>query len=124
MAHLLHPGEGIAYLDPEEVVRRLQGEFDYVSVDREEGSEVVSGIIAKLVELNAPQEIIDTQLAGQSQALQIVIADDPTSDVHLKFTVKPNDGIFIGYFSWDHEQATRPLLERCARVLNYQKGSL
>lgn len=120
MAHILSPPDGAAYLDPEEVFRRLHEEFDYTAIDRDEGADVVGEIVAKLVELNAPQEVIDFQRASQDRAIQVVIADDSTSDDYLQFTVKPSNGIFIGYSSAQHEAATRPLVERCARVLNYQ----
>lgn len=120
MAHILSPPDGVAFLDPEEVARRLKDEFDYTAIDRDEGADVVGAIVAKLVELDAPQEVIDFQLASQDRALQIVVSDDSTSDDYLQFTVKPNNGIFIGYFSYDHQQATRPLLERCACALGYK----
>lgn len=120
MANILFPADGVAYLDPEEVVRRLRGEFDYTAIDRNEGSGVVGEIVAKLVELNAPQEVIDFQLAAQDRAIQVVIADDALSDNCLQFTVKPNSGIFVGYLSREHEISTRSLVERCATVLGYQ----
>ncbi|PQO31652.1 hypothetical protein [Blastopirellula marina] len=120
MAHILSPPDGAAYLDPEEVFRRLREEFDYTAIDRDEGADVVGEIVAKLVELNAPQEVIDFQRASQDRAIQVVIANDATSDDYLQFTVKPNNGIFIGYSSSQHESATRRLVERCAQVLNYQ----
>ncbi|RCS40584.1 hypothetical protein DTL42_24750 [Bremerella cremea] len=120
MAHILSPADGASYLDPEEVFRRLREEFDYTAIDRDEGSDVVAAIIAKLVELKAPQEVIDFQVACQDRAIQVKIAEDAVSEDYLQFTVKPNDGIFIGYVSAEHEAAMRPLVERCARVLGYQ----
>lgn len=120
MSHCLEPKDDVAYLTPDEVVTRLQDEFAYCTADRDEGNDVVGDTIAKLIELNAPQEIIDQQVAAQSGAIAVVIADDDATEDYLQFTVKPNEGILIGYFSGQHEDATRPLLDRCARVLDYR----
>ena len=120
MSHLLKPYEDADFLAPEEVATRLQEEFAYVDVDREQGKDIVGDTIAKLIELRAPQEIIDEQRAAQAEAIWMVVADDSTSDDDLQFTVKPNEGILIGYSSAQHEEATRTLLDRCAAALNYQ----
>jgi len=122
MSHQLEPLDDTSYLTPDEIVTRLKDEFGHCTADRDEGDNVVGDTIAKLIELNAPQEIIDQQIAAQSGSIAVVIADDTSSDDYLQFTVKPNEGILIGYFSGQHEDATRPLLERCATVLNYRIG--
>ena len=119
MAHRLEPPEGRPYWTPDEAIERLREEFAEVEVDREEGVDHVGAVIAKLVELGAPQAIIDAQVAAQQQAVRVVIADDPTSGAFLTFVLVPNEGPFISYVSAQHEESVAPLLARCARALTY-----
>ena len=119
MAHRLDPPEGRPYLDPEEVVRRLRDEFAHCEADADQGADIVGDMVAKLIELNAPQQIIDTAMAGRDRSLRVTVADDALSDVYLSFVVRPGAGLLIGYYSGRHEVAARPVLERCARALGY-----
>jgi hypothetical protein len=77
-------------------------------------------MLAKLIELKALQAIIDDVVAGRERSVRITIADDMASDDYLSFIVRPNDGVLIGYYSAQHEAATRSLVERCADVLGYK----
>jgi len=120
MSHRLEPRAGALLLDPNEVARRLRDEFEHCEIDREQGQDHVGDMLAKLIELNAPQAMIDEVSAGRDRSLQVTVADDSASEDYLTFIVQPNDGILIGYFSAQHEKATRPILERCARALGYQ----
>jgi hypothetical protein len=120
MSHRLEPIEGQAYLDPEEVARRLADEFAYCDVDAAQGADDVGDMLAKLIELQAPQAVIDEVAASRERALRITIADNSASDDYLRFIVRPNDGLLIGYHSAQHEAATKPLLDRCAAALSYE----
>ena len=60
--------------------RVVRGEFSHCTADRDEGDSIVGDTIAKLIELNAPQDIIDQQIAAQSGSIAVVIADDMSSD--------------------------------------------
>ena len=120
MSHRLEPIDDQSYLAPSDVVERLREEFGFVEADQDEGDNIVGDTIAKLIELNAPQEIIDQQRAAQSRSISVVITDELTADDFLRFTVKPDEGILIGYSSGQHEAAVRPLVERCATALNYR----
>ena len=119
MSDRLEPYPGHPYLEPEEIVERLREEFAVCEADREQGADDVGDMIAKLIQLNAPQEWIEARLAGRDRAYRIVIADDPDSENYLSFSVQPEDGPLIGYYSAQHQDATRPSLERCAAALNY-----
>jgi hypothetical protein len=52
----------------------------------------------------------------------VVLADDTNHDLaYLSFLLEPeHERIVIGYESGDHEDASRDLLERLARVLDYE----
>ena len=77
-------------------------------------------MLAKLIELKAPQSIIDEVIAGRDRALRVTISDDTSSESYLSFIVRPDDGPLIGYHSAQHEEASRSLVERCAVVLGYE----
>lgn len=122
LSHHLFPFEGSPYLKPDEVARRLREEFTICEVDREAAYEIVGDMIAKLIQLKAPQTVIDRAVAGRAGSLMIFIADDEQSakEVYLNLNVRPDDGILIGYSSRSHEQSVWPLVERCAKALNYE----
>jgi hypothetical protein len=113
-----HPGQD--FLEPEDVIERLKDEFNYVVADREQGADHVSSMIAKFIELNAPQQFIDDCLAGQDRSYWVSVADDDATEDDIGFILQPGVGPLIGYHSQHHEDAARPLLERCAATLNYQ----
>jgi hypothetical protein len=118
--HRLEPLEGRPYLDPEEIARRLREEFASCEVDAEQGQEDVREMLAKLREMRAPKAVIDQVAAGRDRSLRITVADESGSDDSLSFMVRPDDAILIGYFSAEHQTATRPLVERCALALGYE----
>ena len=120
MSHRLEPHAGQAYLDPREVATRLQEEFSCCDIDAEQGMDDAGDMLAKLIELKAPQAIIDEVSAGREHSLRVTVADDNASDNYLSFLVRPNNGLLIGYYSATHERTCRPMLERCATALNYQ----
>lgn len=120
MSHRLEPRDGNPYLHPEDVARRLREEFTCCEVDAEQGQDDVGDMLAKLIELKAPQNIIDEVVAGRASAVRITVSDDDSSENYLSFFVRPNAGPLIGYYSAQHEAATKSLLERCAIALGYK----
>jgi hypothetical protein len=119
MSHRLCPPDGRPFLEPEEVVERLREEFAYCDANADQGADDVGDMIAKLIELEAPQAIIDAAIAGRERSFSVTVADDMASEEYLRFIVQPGEGPLIGYHSGQHEAAVRPLLERCARALDY-----
>jgi hypothetical protein len=120
LSHRLEPTAGRPYLEPKELARRLRDEFAFCAVDAEQGRDDVGDMLAKLIELKAPQAMIEEVTAGREQSLRVTVADDMASDKYLSFIVRPNDGLLIGYYSAQHEAASKPLLERCAQALSYE----
>ncbi|HUE71364.1 MAG TPA: hypothetical protein VMP01_10810 [Pirellulaceae bacterium] len=102
------------------MVHRLREEFAFCDADAEQGADDVGDMIAKLIELKAPQAIIDAAVAGRERSYSVTVADDMASEDFLSFIVRPGEGPLIGYQSRQHEAAVRPLLDRCARALNYE----
>lgn len=120
MSHRLEPHPGKPYLDPDEVIDRLRAEFDDVQADRDEGEDGAGDLIAKLLELDAPQAIIDDAIARRDESYRVSIADGMTSEESLSFLVQRDEGPLIGYSSAEHEKALAPLVARCAAALNYR----
>jgi hypothetical protein len=122
MAHQLAPRPGRPYLSPREIVRRLREEFAYVEPDREAGADHLGDMIVRFLHAGAPLEIVEKHRRAQEQAVRIVIADEPTGDAYLDFVAMPDEGLFIGYESAEHEESARALLRRCAGALGYEIG--
>ena len=121
MAHRLVPESECPPLDPGEVVRRLRREFVAVIADREAGARHLDQMIAQFRRMGLPSEVIEGHRGRRGQAIEVLVTDDPASDVaHLKFVAMPGEGLFLGDHSAGHEDAARPLLERCARALGYR----
>jgi hypothetical protein len=112
--------QGRDYLDPKEVVERLRDEFSFCDADANQGSDDVGDMIGKLIELKAPQHLIDAAVGGRDRSFSVVVADEMDSDNCLSFIVQPDSGILIGYNSGQHEATVRPLVERCAQALDYE----
>jgi|CXWL01.1.fsa_nt_gi hypothetical protein len=116
----LAPYEGAEYLDTDDVVARLRGEFAHVQADRDLGYDHMGDVIAKLLVLQAPQEIIDQQLAIQDRTISVAVTDDSASDAYLSFFVKPDLPIVCCLNVGQEAEVVRPLVERCARALGYR----
>lgn len=120
-AHRLDPPENHRAHTPAEVERRLREEFDHVEADKEEGAEFVASMIRQFERMGAPQTIVEEHRRLQPWAVRFVVADTPDFvDAYLCFTAMPGQGLFIGYHSAEHLEASASLLERCADVLGYR----
>jgi hypothetical protein len=121
MAHRLVPESECPPLDPVEVIRRLRREFVAVVEDREAGARHIDQMIVQFQRMGMPGEVIAAHREMREQAFRVVVTDDAASDVaYLHFVTMPGEGLFIGYHSGWHEEASRSLLERCARALGYR----
>lgn len=118
------------YLSPAEIVDRLKREFRFVTVDKERGYQGVVDLIAWLEELKirgktAGPVPIDEQIAlyeaMKDEVLDVIITDDEhPGDAVLSTSLQPSQRISFGYYSANNQEASRPLLERCATALNYE----
>ena len=73
MSHRLSPRDGQAFHEPEEIARRWAEEFECCDVDAEQGKDDVGTMLAKFIELNAPQEFIDEAMRGRERSLRITV---------------------------------------------------
>jgi hypothetical protein len=121
MSHQLKPKKGSPYLPPDEVVRRLQTEFAIVDADAAAGAQHVADMIKYYEKAKAPPELIAAHRLLQSEAIAVIVADEPKpGDAYLQFVVMPGETLFIGYCSEQNEMAAKPLLKRCCQALGYR----
>ena len=124
MAHRLSPSSGV-FLAPAEVARRLRLEFAALDVSAEKGREYVRDLLTRVLELRARgvdrgDDYVHRLQRAEPVSVFLFIADDPyAEDAHLSCCCMPGEPLFFSYTSGAHEDAARPLLERCARVLAY-----
>ena len=132
MGHALRPHEGMPHLAPSEIVSRLRDSFEYVDSSAKAGSDHVGGMSAHFLRMKGgckdrkdlsefPTEI-DTMIerleAARSEAIEIVIAENPTDeDTCVSFVATPDEELFIGYANARHEEIATPLVTRIADTL-------
>ena len=123
----LFPKAGSSYLSPSEVIRRLQKHFAHVKFDLEQGQAETQAMIDQLTRMQsftpppATAEEIERLQNLCSQAVAVMFGDDADlEDISLTTTIIPGEPLFFGFSSTEHEEATVNLLQRCARILNYE----
>jgi hypothetical protein len=125
MAHELTPKNGRAPLPIDEIIRRLQRSFAHVELDVERASRELEDSLRYMAGVGAPHfdgDDIARARRAIGRSAYVVVADDPNADVaYLSFLLEPeHEKIFISYESGRHEEASRELRERLARVLDYE----
>lgn len=89
--------------------------------DADAGAEHMSGMIRQLERMGRPDTIIEECRRRQSLAVRVTVAESPEfTDEYVSFVAMPDEGLFVGYHSAQHEQRAAPLLERCGRALGYE----
>jgi hypothetical protein len=125
MAHELTPKPERPPLPIEEIIRRLNDSFGHVELDVEQASRALQDGVRYMARTGPPHfDSDDIERARRSigHSVYVVLADDANPDLaYLSFLLEPeHESIFIGYESGGHEDASRELLERLARVLDYE----
>ena len=113
------PADGKHFLPQSEILIRLTKAFGIHDVDAMKGQASADTMIAKLEDLKAPSEIVESYSNRRQHAVNCYLSDDGSENGYLSFTLWPDEPIFIGYHSAHHEAAARPLLERLASILGY-----
>ncbi len=125
MAHELTPRAERPPLPVEEIIRRLKDSFSHVELDVHQASRELQSSMRYMARTGSPHfdsEDIERARRSIGHAVYVVLADATRPDLaYLSFLLEPeHEKIFIGYESGDHEDASRELLERLARVLEYE----
>jgi hypothetical protein len=126
MSHELWPKPDCASLPIDEIIRRLRDSFAHVETDVEEASRHLEEQIRHMLRTGrgstrSNSEEIEQVRRSIGRAVYVVLADDLNTDgTYLSFLLEPeHERIFISYESGRHEEASRELRERLARVLDY-----
>jgi hypothetical protein len=126
MARRLVARNGQRYLSPRGVVARLVSEFPSVTSSEEEGRRYVRGLIERLQairqsgDIPIDKEYLERLTRAESGAIYVYFEDWSSANAYLGMVVIPGEPLFFTYSSSTQEQATHPLLVRCARVLDYE----
>src|SRR4051812_38200661 len=125
MAHELTPKADCPPLRVDEIVRRLHDSFAHVELDAERASRQLEESVRYMARAGSPHyDNDDIERARRSigRSAYVVLADDPKTDLaYLSFMLEPDhEKIFIDYESGRHEEESRELRERLARVLDYE----
>jgi hypothetical protein len=116
------------FLAPDEIIRRLRAEFPVVEIDKDAAIEMIQERLdyaeRKIARGDDPYPETEEKLArlrsGINDAYLVSLADDPkTKTKYLQTVVMPCEPLFFGYTSDKHQQASKPLLKRCAKALDY-----
>jgi hypothetical protein len=124
MAHELTPKVDQPPLPSGEIIRRLQESFAHVDLDVERASRHLEESIRHMRRVGPPhftQEDIEHERQLIGHAVYVELADAPDSALaYLSFVLEPDgERIFISYESGQHEDASRGLLRRLTRLLDY-----
>jgi hypothetical protein len=125
MAQRLVARDGHRYLNPRVVVARLQSEFARVASSEQDGRRYVRGIIRQLQaikqvgDIAVDSEYLDRLVKAQDGAIYVYFEDWSGETAYLSTAVIPGEPLIFHCSSSAQEQATRDLLVRCAKVLDY-----
>jgi hypothetical protein len=125
MAHELTPKPGNTPLPFEEVIRRVRDSFIHVQLDEDRASQELTESVRYMARTGSPHftnEDIERARRSIGRAVHVTIVDERGSDLaYLSFLLEPDDDtIFLAYQSATHEEMSRDLRERLARVLDYE----
>lgn len=117
MRFTLSPKAGEAAIPYTEVVSRLKSEFDTRMSVTDISEPDIDGMVAELIELNAPQQTVDD--ARSRILLRVAIYDFEFSDDSVVFDITPATTSVIGHYPDGDSGTILGLLERCSKVLGY-----
>jgi hypothetical protein len=127
MAHSrLYPESGQPFLSSIEAINRLHSEFGNFHADRKKGAEYVGQMLQQLNRMRSvtPPPATNEQIA-RLEALECesifisICSDDDPGGPCLTTCIIPGEPLFFGFSSDSHQEATLPLLIRCASALGY-----
>lgn len=121
MAHELTPKPGQEYLLPEEILRRLRLAFKHVDASKSRAVESIQQSIQYMRQSGAfSDEEIERLRGVRDRAIDVIVADEsPPGLAYLTVLIEPDEKLFFDYESQSHEKAAEPLLERIAKLLDY-----
>ena len=117
MVFTLAPCGDMLPLPYTEVLSRLQSEFAGRVIVSDIGEPDVDGMVAELIELKAPQQMIDDARTGI--LLRVSLCDYEFSDDSIVFDLTPATSSIVGHYPDGDTGTILTMLERAAGVLDY-----
>lgn len=118
MAMMLRPFKDMAWLEVDEIIRRLQSEFSQVNV--EQGATVEYALhLGEKFRLEGRIDLAE-RIEGVKDRGAAIEVIDGSPRISLAFFVLPGCPIMAGFLSKTHLEAIQPLLRRCAFALGYE----
>lgn len=108
------------YLPVDEVIRRIAPAFRRVSFDWCRGDARIRENYERMVALQTPEIILQSQRALFGMSVWVSVADDDEPDACVEFLLLPDGGVFIDYRSEADRERLRPTVHKIAGVLGYQ----
>ena len=111
LTHCLLPKQGRRWLDAEEVVRRLRGEFAFFSASLHESPGTKGGTSVGL----------SAAASERHRTFSVVASDDRggQSMAYINFDIRTSEAIRVIYRDEVHKAAAALLIQRCAQLLDY-----
>ncbi|WP_145054887.1 hypothetical protein [Lignipirellula cremea] len=108
--------DNASYLPFDDVLTRLQGNFEYVELDYKTGRKETLALLDKLIQLDAPQESIDRTAAAADQAVLITAWDGERKPENgIQFVWEPDSMLTV-----QHPPKARRYVTRAGRALGYK----
>lgn len=118
MKFRLSPSGGSKALQYTDLIARLQNEFpDRVCIS-DISEPDVEGMVAELIELDSPQQMIDDARTGVR--LRVSINDSDFSDDGVVFDITPATHSITGHYPTSDCGTVLQLLRRCSETLGYE----
>jgi hypothetical protein len=123
MAHELTPKANRPPLPIDEIIRRLRESFRRVELDVERASRELQESVRYMAGTGRPHYDADDLARARhaiGRAVYVSLADEASAGAaYLSFLLEPeHEKIFIDYESGMHEEASRELRDRLARILD------
>jgi hypothetical protein len=113
--HVLAPPDGISWLAPKEVVRRLGQAFSHVEVDELFGSRESAALLSQAKAHEFPSQMLAKLQSQYAQMIYVRVHDNDSPEVGVEFAVPPGDIIKIY-----HKSGSTKLVLTCQQVLGYK----
>jgi hypothetical protein len=119
VCHVLAPQDGVSWLAPEEVVRRLRQAFARVEVDERFGTRESVALLSQSKEHGFSSDLIADLEAQFARMILARVYDNANPALSAEFAIPPNDIIKIY-----HKSSSISLVATCQQALGYKLTQL
>lgn len=115
------PGVAPQLFTQQAILSLLQEWFPVVTTDYETGDRWLEWRIAKLIEVNAHQVVIESDRAVLGKVPLVTVKGDPSSSLQVQFFLYPfTDGFELRYEPADSYKACQSLAKKIAAAIGFK----